>query len=157
MGKLTSADPEQLVAPEPHRDSKKRRNFFPIFLPPSAFREVGQLTVCGCQDCTLLSSALLFFLCFSACPAPIGAPSVTDPAFQRDVTARYKDKALAVASAVCWISECGKRGRERGEPLNLCGAELEKLLLRETQTPYVTLLICSFYFSWRKKKGLKTN
>ena len=41
---------------------------------------------------------------------------------------------------------------ERGEPLNLCGAELEKLLLSENQTPYLLCLFAPIIFL-EKKKG----
>ena len=42
-------DTKRCAAP----DSMKWRHFLspPLSSPPSAFREVGQLTVCGCQDC----------------------------------------------------------------------------------------------------------
>lgn len=40
---------------------------------------------------------------------------------------------------------------ERGEPLNLCGAELEKLLLSENQTPYLLRLLAPVIFLEKKK------
>lgn len=46
-------------------------------------------------------------------------------------------------------------GSKRGEPLNLCGAELEKLLLSENQTPYLLCLFAPVIFL-EKKKGLTT-
>lgn len=100
----------------------------PPCLPPSAFREVGQLTVCSCQ--VLYPPPLRGTPPpLPLTPSPIGELRAADPAFQRDVTARYKDKSLTGSERSLLDTRVGKS--QRGEPLNLCGAELEKLLLSE--------------------------
>lgn len=40
---------------------------------------------------------------------------------------------------------------ERGEPLNLCGAELEKAASQRKSDALLTLLICFYYFPGEKK------
>ncbi|CAB1452970.1 unnamed protein product [Pleuronectes platessa] len=62
-------------------------------------------------------------------PAPIGEPSATDPAFRRDVTARYKHKALARSERSLLDTREQDRARE---------ASLETSAITPAEVGYMT-------------------
>lgn len=111
----------------------------------SRFRGVGQLTVCKLSRLAREPAS-------SRRPAlPLGRRGAQVPPPSPTSPCAISINLWLAPSAVCWIPE-RESEREGSEPWNLCGAELEKLLLSENQTP---CLLGSFDFSWRKT-GLTT-
>lgn len=77
-------------------------------------------------------------------PLPIGEGQARGPAFQLDVTVRYKHKVLAGSQLNTrdWVCQEGK------ESSNLCGAELEGCFSKQKNRLHS---LSYFFFSWRKQ------
>lgn len=87
-------------------------------LPPSAFREVGQLTVCSCQDCIVrpplrCSPPPSLPLFQRRVPLPLESWALRIQPFSSTSRCAIRIKRWLAPSAVCWIPQSGREWERR--------------------------------------------
>lgn len=135
----------------------KRRHFSlpSACLPPSAFREVGQLTVCSCQDCIERpplppSPPPPLPLLQRRVPLPLESGALRIQPFSSTSRRAIRIKRWLAPSAVCWIPQSGREWERRAFKSLRCRAG--KAASRRKPDALLTLLICAYYFPGEKKR-----
>lgn len=127
-------------------------------LPPSAFREVGQLTVCSCQDCIVrpplrCSPPPSLPLFQRRVPLPLESWALRIQPFSSTSRCAIRIKRWLAPSAVCWIPQSGREWERRAFKSLRCRAG--KAASQRKSDALLTLLIRSSYFPGEKKRDLQ--